>query len=102
MQHPRASVLVLFISNACCRFCRERCDYSFPNLKKRVPEALSLVPLASIRRFFRLGERFRDIYMKGMTGRLAHFAAKKYTSHRRIPDSAIGDLMTEFENKKQK
>jgi hypothetical protein len=27
-----------------------------------------------------------DIYRKGITGKLAEFANKKYKSHRRVPD----------------
>ena len=39
-----------------------------------------------------------DIYRKGITGKLAEFAAKKYKSHRRIPDSIYNELNLDVTN----
>jgi len=33
-----------------------------------------------------------DIYRKGITGKVAEFAVKKYKSHRRVPDSIYNEL----------
>lgn len=84
------------------RYCRKHCDYSFPHLKDRVPEALDAIPIATIRRFIRLSDRFVNIYQKGLTGRFANFAARKYTSHRRVPDTVIEDLKEQWEEHQQR
>lgn len=82
--------------------CRRECDYSFPHLKDRVPRVLDQLPIASIRRWFRLSDRFRDSYKRGLTGRLADFAVRKYKSHRRLPDSiVVKELEEEFKLKKK-
>lgn len=67
--------------------CRRECDYSFPHLKERVPRSLDEIPISTIRRWFRLTDRFRDSYKRGLVGRLADFAVRKYKSHRRLPSS---------------
>ena len=33
-----------------------------------------------------------DIYRKGITGKLAVFAEKKYKSHRRFPDDILNQI----------
>ncbi len=33
-----------------------------------------------------------DLYKKGITGKLAEYAAKKYKSHRCIPDYVLAEL----------
>ena len=33
-----------------------------------------------------------DLYKKGITGKLAEYAAKKYKSHRCIPDYVLEEL----------
>ena len=33
-----------------------------------------------------------DIYRKGISGKLAEFAVKKYKSHRRIPDNIYNEI----------
>lgn len=72
--------------------CREECDYSFPKLKERVPRILDGIPVTMIRKWFRLAQRFGHVYQQGLTGRMAAFACKKYTSHRRIPEAVLNDL----------
>ena len=39
--------------------------------------------------------RFADAYRKGLNGRQAAWAAKRYRSHRTIPPEAILDAPTE-------
>ena len=34
-----------------------------------------------------------DIYRKGITGKMAEFAAKKYKSHHCIPDTIYNEIM---------
>jgi len=33
-----------------------------------------------------------DVYRKGISGKLAEYAVKKYKGHRRIPDHVIEEL----------
>jgi hypothetical protein len=33
-----------------------------------------------------------DIYRKGLTGKVAEFANKKYKSHRRVPDMVYDEI----------
>ncbi|KIO29457.1 hypothetical protein M407DRAFT_21355 [Tulasnella calospora MUT 4182] len=63
---------------------RDQCDGTFPQAKTLVPECLDACPLVTIRRFFRRSWRYADAYRNGLTGKMADFAVKKYTSHRRI------------------
>ena len=77
--------------------CRRECDYSFPHLKDRVPRSLDEIPIATVRRWFRLTDRFRDSYKRGLSGRLAEFAVRKYKSHRRLPATVANEeLEAEF------
>ncbi|KIO17560.1 hypothetical protein M407DRAFT_32750 [Tulasnella calospora MUT 4182] len=63
---------------------RDQCDGTFPRAKTLVPECLDGCPLETIRRFFRRSWRYVDAYRSGLTGKMADFAVKKYSSHRRI------------------
>ncbi|TFK83979.1 hypothetical protein K466DRAFT_497444 [Polyporus arcularius HHB13444] len=62
------------------------------DLQKNVVAALDSVPLVSIRRFYTRAHRFMDAYRRGLNGKQAAWAAKKYRSHRVLPESLLNDL----------
>ncbi|GBC21156.2 hypothetical protein RIR_jg24235.t1 [Rhizophagus irregularis DAOM 181602=DAOM 197198] len=74
------------------RHARENCNYSWVGLKQIVPQSLESVSLITIRRFARKAWRYMSLYQKGIGGKLAEYAVKKYRSHRRIPDEVIEEL----------
>ena len=74
------------------RFAWENCNYSWAGLKQIVPRSLESVNLITIQKFARYSWHYIDLYGKGITGKLAEYAVKKYKSHRRIPDHVIEEL----------
>ena len=48
--------------------------------------------LITIQKFAQHAWRYMDVYRKGISGKLAEYAVKKYKGHRRIPDHVIEEL----------
>ena len=69
------------------KYTRNNCDYTFKGLEETVPEALDSVSLEQIRKYARRSWRFIDAYRKGLIGFRALYAAKRYKSHRCIPEN---------------
>ena len=66
-------------------YVRKRNDTNWNSFVNLVKESHTVCPISTIRRFARNTFRHMDAYRKGLTGHLAIWAAKKYSSHRRIP-----------------
>ncbi|KAI0371845.1 hypothetical protein BV20DRAFT_941233 [Pilatotrama ljubarskyi] len=62
------------------------------DLEKNVIAALDLVPLVVIRWFYTRAHRFMDAYHRGLNGKQAAWAAKKYSSHRVLPNTILAEL----------
>ena len=62
-------------------------------LERNVLASLKEVLLISTRRFATRSLRFMDAYHKGLNGRQAAWAAKKYRGHRVIPEVILQDLI---------
>ncbi|KAI3648086.1 hypothetical protein MP228_005940 [Amoeboaphelidium protococcarum] len=84
------------------QFTRANCDYSFAALKEKVPLSLDRIPLDTIQKYFMRCLRYCDAYRLGLHGKLAEFAVKRYSSHRRIPDYVLQDLEASYEAEKQR
>jgi len=54
--------------------------------------SLSVIPLESIRRVFIRSQRFMDTYRRGLSGKQAAWASKKFHGHRVLPNSILNDL----------
>ncbi|THU98051.1 hypothetical protein K435DRAFT_661731 [Dendrothele bispora CBS 962.96] len=61
-------------------------------LQKNAVECLDAIPIESIRRFFNHAYKFADAYSKGLNGRQAAWAARKYRGHRVLPESLMEDM----------
>jgi len=64
------------------------------DLEQNVLESLNSIPMLSIRQFAARSLRFMDAYRRGLNGKQAVWASKKYCSHRVLPESIFADLAT--------
>ncbi|KAG1884960.1 hypothetical protein F4604DRAFT_1952032 [Suillus subluteus] len=62
------------------------------DLERNVLQSLDSVPLLAIRRFSARSLRFMDAYRKGLNGKQAAWASKKYRGHRVLPETIMRDL----------
>ncbi|KAH7930139.1 hypothetical protein BV22DRAFT_1079400 [Leucogyrophana mollusca] len=62
------------------------------DLERNVLDALRAVPLQTMRKFAIRSRRFIDAYQKGLNGKQAAWAVKKYRGHRVLPDSILCDF----------
>ncbi|KIK97120.1 hypothetical protein PAXRUDRAFT_136944, partial [Paxillus rubicundulus Ve08.2h10] len=60
------------------------------DLERNVLAALDSVPLITI--FATRSRRFMDAYLKGLSGKQAAWASKKYRGHRVLPESLMDDM----------
>jgi transposase len=61
-------------------------------LEKNTLAALEAVPLKSMRKFSNRSRRFMDAYERGLNGRQAAWAARKYRGHRVLPEGIMEEL----------
>ena len=82
---------------------RRECENDFKLMLSRIPDILmSEIPIAFFRRAERHCLRFMSGYRIGLEGPLLDFAMKKYTSHRRLLSSQLGDIKQMFDLKLNK
>ncbi|EPQ61326.1 hypothetical protein GLOTRDRAFT_102921 [Gloeophyllum trabeum ATCC 11539] len=62
------------------------------DLERNVIAALNAVPLDTMRRFATRASRFMDAYRRGLTGKQASWATRKYRGHRILPNSILDEL----------
>ncbi|KIJ10549.1 hypothetical protein PAXINDRAFT_164241 [Paxillus involutus ATCC 200175] len=62
------------------------------DLEANMIKALDSVPLESMRKFATRSRRFMDAYYKGLNGKQAAWAAKKYRGHQVLPATIMKDL----------
>ncbi|OBZ79571.1 hypothetical protein A0H81_00263 [Grifola frondosa] len=63
------------------------------DLERNVIRALDSVELASMWRYAMCSRRFMDAYRRGLNGKQAAWAARKYRGHRVLPNSIIHELL---------
>ena len=81
-----------FFWGAVKKYLRNHCDYTFDGLKQNLPKALASVYIKTIRRWEHRMVRWTDAYRSGLDAKAADFQVKsfssrKYTSHRRVPET---------------
>ena len=62
------------------------------HLERNMLAALEAVPLQSMRKFATRSQRFMDAYARGLNGRQAAWAARKYRGHRVLPEGILEEL----------
>ena len=80
------------ILGAAKRYICKNCDYSWLDLQHVIPTALEFVNIITIRKFARKVQRYMDLYRKGITGKLAEYADKKYKSYHCILKYVLVEL----------
>jgi hypothetical protein len=71
--------------------------FTTAKLEEAIVVAFDAVPLDFIRKVANVSHRYIQLYREGATGRLAAFAARKYKSHRCVPDSWLTEVVNEYE-----
>lgn len=61
-------------------------------LEKNALDSLECIPLDTMRKFANRARRFMDAYDRGLNGRQAAWAARKYRGHRVLPESIMDEL----------
>jgi len=61
-------------------------------LQRNALAALEMIPLTAMHRFANRSSRFMDAYSKGLNGRQAAWAARKYRGHRVLPVGIMDEL----------
>ena len=77
--HPELNFIEQYWG-AAKRYTRQHCDYTWNGLKETLPSAFDSISLQTIRKYALRSKRFMDCYRKGLEGRQAEFAIKKYKS----------------------
>lgn len=62
------------------------------DLEENTLRALASIPLPMMRRFATRSRRFMDAYDRGLNGRQAAWAARKYKGHRVLPQNILEEL----------
>jgi len=81
-----------FFWGAVKRWLRDNCDYTFQGLQENLPKAMKAVELDTIRKWEHRMYRWMDAYRGGLSAcdaqfKVKAFSSRKYTSHRRVPES---------------
>jgi hypothetical protein len=81
-----------FFWGAVKKYLRDNCDYTFATLKENLPKAMASVQLSTIRKWEHCMIRWMEAYRSGLGAKDAQmkvkeFSSKRYTSHRRIPET---------------
>ncbi|KAJ3814714.1 hypothetical protein F5876DRAFT_86258 [Lentinula aff. lateritia] len=63
------------------------------DLKRNMLNSLNNVTLKEIRRFARHARRFIDAYKKGLDGKMAAWATRKYRGHRVLPEGIMKEYL---------
>lgn len=72
---------------------RRNCTYNYNDLKANIGNTMeNIIPLATIRKYWRYCQRFFTGYRVGLTGPLLGYTVKKYTGHRAIPKLVVNEL----------
>jgi len=93
--YPKFHCELNYIENfwsAVKQYMHANCNYTWKGLQETLPKGLNSVFLPTIQHFAKKVFHYMDIYCKDLTGKAAEHAARKYRSHRRVPDSVFNDI----------